>query len=833
MGKRLLSLNLALLLAVLLVLPGLTLTSSAAETWLWGEDGYIKVQVEQAGEPELITIRNVVSYGELKLYEAFLYHEDDGNASVLATKDYVATGYQAGSQTVAMTASVKDVAAKTAADAPVLVPEKFESTTDAPLALCIVPNLRTQDGKDVVVLEANAEGEVTLPATSAFTPAGGQEVLIWEACREDLDDAAAGEKVKLTGNTVWLAGEGICSIAFHTPKGITRKAYSSMDEEIAYMDYLTYWDNSSMQMRYPRGWNSEEDGSGNKFTRASLVSEVLGSQEIAADVYMQYMAPSDERYYILECDYGLESGYCLDIVTLPESGSVQLPTKLKGGVEALNWSVNTTFYPAGDTVTLQSGLRVYGYETNQGVLYACLDGNGGTFGNRQARYDFVYCNDGTGGILSRITFSEYLPNHASSVVIGYEAVGSGTRYDLDDDVLSAIQAEKQEGSRVARFKAVYRTEPVSGDYLQYFGNGALTRDGETFVVVAGLSATASAAAGTLFQAPQGKEFDGWNTEAGGYGTAYAAGATVPLEEVTALYAQWKDAPVQPPETPDEPSHSTGSSESSKDETTTVKVTQQEIAQAKGEAVALPMEPVAATTDRAEAPTVVVDLPSGTTAKVSVPVENVTPGTVAVLVKADGTEEIVRTSVVSEDGLILTVEDGATLKIVDNSKEFDDVADSSWCADAVAFASSRELFQGTSSTQFSPDSGANRAMVVTVLARLEGENTDGGDSWYDQGRQWAMENDISDGSNMDAPITREQLATMLYRYAQQRGMDVTQSVSLEGFNDAASVSGYAAEAMRWAVANGIITGKPNQTLDPQAGATRAQTAAMLMRFCQIL
>ena len=75
--------------------------------------------------------------------------------------------------------------------------------------------------------------------------------------------------------------------------------------------------------------------------------------------------------------------------------------------------------------------------------------------------------------------------------------------------------------------------------------------------------------------------------------------------------------------------------------------------------------------------------------------------------------------------------------------------------------------------------------------------------------------------------------MLYRYAQQRGMDVTRSVSLEGFNDAASVSGYAAEAMRWAVANGIITGKPNQTLDPQAGATRAQTAAMLMRFCQIL
>ena len=125
------------------------------------------------------------------------------------------------------------------------------------------------------------------------------------------------------------------------------------------------------------------------------------------------------------------------------------------------------------------------------------------------------------------------------------------------------------------------------------------------------------------------------------------------------------------------------------------------------------------------------------------------------------------------------------------------------------------------------------MIVTVLARLEGENTEGGTNWYDKGRDWAMEAGISDGSSMDTSITREQLATMLYRYAQNRGMDVSATDTLSSFTDAAAVSDYASEALGWAVANGIITGKPNQVLDPQAGATRAETAAMLMRFCQLI
>ena len=119
----------------------------------------------------------------------------------------------------------------------------------------------------------------------------------------------------------------------------------------------------------------------------------------------------------------------------------------------------------------------------------------------------------------------------------------------------------------------------------------------------------------------------------------------------------------------------------------------EAAQEKGEAVTLPMPEVPVTTDRETAPTVTVSLPSGTTAKVEIPVENVTPGTVAILVKADGTEEVIKTSLTTENGVAVTLFDGDTVKIVDNNRDFADVPDNYWGAEAVDFATSRELFAG--------------------------------------------------------------------------------------------------------------------------------------------
>ena len=256
------------------------------------------------------------------------------------------------------------------------------------------------------------------------------------------------------------------------------------------------------------------------------------------------------------------------------------------------------------------------------------------------------------------------------------------------------------------------------------------------------------------------------------------------------------------------------------------------AQAAGEAVALPMPKVPVTTDRETAPTVTVDLPVGGSVKVEIPVEDVTAGTVAVLVKSNGDEEIIKTSVTTGNGVAVTLNDGDTVKIVDNSRDFADVPDNYWGAEAVAFASSRELFAGTSATTFAPDTAMTRAMIVTVLARFEGVDTTTGDTWYEAGRQWAMENGISDGSNMEQGLTREQLATMLYRYAQSKGYDTTQGgMAVREYADFEQISDYAVEAMTWAVNTGLISGTSTTTLSPQGEATRAQVATILMRFIE--
>lgn len=246
---------------------------------------------------------------------------------------------------------------------------------------------------------------------------------------------------------------------------------------------------------------------------------------------------------------------------------------------------------------------------------------------------------------------------------------------------------------------------------------------------------------------------------------------------------------------------------------------------KGEAVSLPMPEVAATSDSASAPTMTVNLPSGERAKVEIPVADVTSGTVAVLVNEDGTETVIKTSIPTGDSVIVTLSDGDTVKIVDNSKTFADVPAAYWGADAVAFATSHELFAGTSDTTFEPETAMNRAMIVTVLARLDGVNTSTGETWYAAGRDWAMKNGISDGTDMNGTLTREQLVAMLYRYAGSP----TVTADLSSYTDRDSVSDWAQAAMAWAVDQGIIAGITSTTLSPQGQATRAQVAAILQRY----
>lgn len=238
----------------------------------------------------------------------------------------------------------------------------------------------------------------------------------------------------------------------------------------------------------------------------------------------------------------------------------------------------------------------------------------------------------------------------------------------------------------------------------------------------------------------------------------------------------------------------------------------------------------AETTAAGVTTATVTLPKGKdAATVTIPMKEAAPGIVAVLVKDDGTEELVKSSVVMEDGVAVPVTGDAKLKLVDNSKQFNDVAEDNWAADAVAFMSSREFFEGTGSKHFYPAAPMTRAMLITVLARLDGSDTNGGATWYEKGIAWAAAKGVSNGENPEDNITREELAIMLYRYADK---PETQG-NLEAFSDAGSVNAYAETPLRWAVEQGIINGKDGKILDPQGSASRAEVAAMLERFVKAM
>ena len=174
--------------------------------------------------------------------------------------------------------------------------------------------------------------------------------------------------------------------------------------------------------------------------------------------------------------------------------------------------------------------------------------------------------------------------------------------------------------------------------------------------------------------------------------------------------------------------------------------------------------------------------------------------------------------------------------------FTDVSTSDWFYDDVAFVYKNGLFSGTDSRSFSPNASMTRAMLVTVLYRLEGEPTVTGRSsftdvrsgaYYEKAVIWAAANGIVTGTDStsfspDAKVTREQLAAILYRYAQYRKLDTDASAKLNSFTDADSVSAYASEALGWAVSEGLINGASGKLM-PKGDATRAQVAAILHRL----
>ena len=247
----------------------------------------------------------------------------------------------------------------------------------------------------------------------------------------------------------------------------------------------------------------------------------------------------------------------------------------------------------------------------------------------------------------------------------------------------------------------------------------------------------------------------------------------------------------------------------------------EDAKKSGEPVKAPVE-VKASRDSSTAPTVKVELPKNSVdTKVEIPVSNVKPGTVAVLVHADGTEEIVKNSLPTEDGIQLTVNGGATVKIVDNSKDFIDTRNH-WAKDAIDFVSARGLVNGMSATIYAPNASTTRAQLWTILARQNNADLTGGATWFENAQNWAKEKGISDGTNPNGTINRAQMVTMLWR-----AMGQPAAASSASFADVPADS-YYAQAVAWAIENGITAGVGGGRFDPNSTCTRAQIATFLWR-----
>ena len=248
----------------------------------------------------------------------------------------------------------------------------------------------------------------------------------------------------------------------------------------------------------------------------------------------------------------------------------------------------------------------------------------------------------------------------------------------------------------------------------------------------------------------------------------------------------------------------------------------ETAKRNGEPVTAPVE-VEATRNSDTAPTVKVELPknAGKT-EVEIPVSNAKPGTVAVLVRPDGTEEILKASVSTENGIRLTVDGSATVKIVDNSKDFIDTRNH-WAKDAIDFVSARELVNGMNDSIYAPNNSTTRAQLWTILARQNDADLNGGNTWYEKAQLWSKDKGISDGTQPDAAINRAQMVTMLWRTMGQPAAG-----GAANFNDVPANS-YYAQAVAWAVENGITAGVGGGRFDPNSTCTRAQIATFLYRY----
>ena len=229
--------------------------------------------------------------------------------------------------------------------------------------------------------------------------------------------------------------------------------------------------------------------------------------------------------------------------------------------------------------------------------------------------------------------------------------------------------------------------------------------------------------------------------------------------------------------------------------------------------------------------------------ITIPSSGANENTVLVIVNQDGSEKIVKKSALTTDGIKAIINGSAAIKFADKINDYSDT-EGHWGKSAVDFVTSREIFAGTDKG-FEPDTNTSRAMLVTTLFRLEDAKADGthsfedvsDDTWYTDAVVWASTNNIAEGTEKgfepDGNVTREQLCAIIYRYANYVGINTDSNGNFDNFKDKDNASKWARDAIAWTVNNGIVSGKPGQLLDPQGFATRAEVAVIYQRMIQLM
>ena len=275
----------------------------------------------------------------------------------------------------------------------------------------------------------------------------------------------------------------------------------------------------------------------------------------------------------------------------------------------------------------------------------------------------------------------------------------------------------------------------------------------------------------------------------------------------------------------------------------------EEAEKQGESIQLPIPAVKPEKENA-ASVVTVELPknSGKT-QVVIPVTEQTPGTVAVIIQPDGTEIVVIQSKLTENGLAVTLEEGATLKIVENSKKFQDVRQDDWFSGAVDFVSSRELFAGTGDNRFAPDAEMTMEMLFSVVHNFMGKPEAAGkepvpgsipEDWFHGASSWAIEAGLTRGLEIgklgsSQSISREDTALVLFNLYSHAGYAPNAQTlkKLEAFSDISDINPANRIALAWVVEYGIMNGMGDGSFGFKGSNTRSQTSAVMMNICNNL